>query len=387
VVSVKLVPRFKVFVAALVAALVGVLLVPTSQAGAVGDLSTVDVGLTPVVSGLNAPLAVVWRPGDPDMYVVEQNGFVRRIIGGYVVATPLTMKVSTGGERGLLGLAFSPNGTKAYINYTDLNGDTRVEEMPVNAKKKFVKASRRRLFIQQQPFANHNGGTLAFGPDGMLYIALGDGGSGGDPLGNGQNRNTLLGKILRISVTPAYGYEYSIPLDNPFVGVSGTRWEIWHYGLRNPWKFTFDKANGDMWIGDVGQNAREEVDVARAGSKGLNFGWARTEGFACFPSSRSCSTAGLTLPVADYRHDQGCSVVGGYVYRGQAFPALAGWYVFSDYCSGELFVIRPDGDGRRTPTVVTTTPQGVASFGEDKAGELYLANVSAGSVSRLVPSS
>jgi hypothetical protein len=227
-----------------------------------------------------------------------------------------------------------------------------------------------------QPYANHNGGHLAFGPDGFLYIASGDGGSGGDPHGNGQKLDTLLGKILRIDVDkPSGDRAYGIPADNPFANRPGARPEIFTYGMRNPWRVTFDPANKDLWIADVGQNRFEEIDVVRAGSGGgQNFGWNRMEGFHCFPSGNDCSTDGLTMPVSEYGHDAGCSVTGGVVARAEGSP-LDGGYVFSDYCSGTIWAIDASRDESRTPTVVGQSGASVSSFGVDDAGTIFVTDL------------
>jgi glucose/arabinose dehydrogenase len=331
--------------------------------------------------------------GSGRIFVAGQDGRIWVISGGRRAATPMldvSARIWAGGERGLLGLAFHPRfpaDPRFFVNYTDREGNTVIATFRLGSGEPArVDAGAEEVILRvAQPYPNHNGGGLAFGPDGYLYIGLGDGGSGGDPHDNGQRLDTLLGKMLRIDIDGSEGGRaYRIPPDNPFVGRAGARGEIWHYGLRNPFRFSFDRATGDLWIGDVGQNAREEVDVARAGASGLNFGWGRSEGSSCFPSTAACSFTGFTLPVTEYRHDQGCSIVGGYVYRGAAFPALTGWYSFSDYCSGRLFAVGAAGDQPRAPTVAGSSPTGVSSFGEDEEGELYLANVSAGSVSRLV---
>jgi glucose/arabinose dehydrogenase len=242
--------------------------------------------------------------------------------------------------------------------------------------------SRRNVLFVQQPFSNHNGGNLAFGPDGHLYIGLGDGGSAGDPFGNGQSISTPLGKMLRISPRPSGGEPYGIPRDNPFAGREGARPEIWAYGLRNPWRFSFDRETGDLWIGDVGQNAWEEIDVAPAGSPGgLNFGWDLFEGSHPFEGGDAGDALG---PVHEYPIGLGCAVTGGYVYRGEDIPELVGAYVFADFCRGalEAFVLR---DGRATQhRELGPVVQSVASFGEDAAGELYALSLS-GPVYRIVP--
>ncbi len=243
-----------------------------------------------------------------------------------------------------------------------------------------------RVFLHvDQPFANHNGGGTVFGPDGMLYIAFGDGGSGGDPQGNGQRLDTLLAKILRIDVDagPTDGREYGIPADNPFVGVQGARPEIWLTGLRNPWRIRFDRATGDLWIGDVGQGEWEEIDVARAGTKGLDFGWNRMEGFHCFEPADGCDQSGLTLPVAEYGHDLGCAVIGGVVVRGPGQGALEGGYVFGDSCSDNLWLMDPAGDGRREPVIVGRLGRTLSSIAEGEDGTVYATSLS-GQLLRLV---
>jgi glucose/arabinose dehydrogenase len=257
------------------------------------------------------------------------------------------------------------------VNYTNSSGDTRIAVFRVSSNPDLADPGSEQVVLSiPQPFSNHNGGMLAFGPDGKLYIGTGDGGSGGDPQGNGQNRNSLLGKLLRVSIDD--NGQLSVPPDNPFVGQAGTRGEIWSYGLRNPWRFSFDRSTGDLYLADVGQNAREEVDVAGAAQrgKGANFGWNIMEGSACYGSA-SCDRDGLTLPVLDYSHADGCSITGGYVYRGSAVPAVAGHYFYSDWCSGWVRSFRWTG-GTATETRDWPALQpggGVSSFGEDARGE------------------
>ncbi len=363
----------------------------TDKLGA--PVSNAPPSLQVVASGLTNALFVTAVPGDTArVFVVRQDGVVRVIRNDSLLAAPfldLTSLVTCCGERGLLGMAFHPqyatNGS-FYVDYTDVNGDTRVARYAVSADPDVADpASATIVLSQAQPFNNHNGGMLAFGPDGYLYVGLGDGGSGGDPQGNGQNLNTLLGKILRIDVDG--GSPYAVPATNPFVGVAGARAEIWAWGLRNPWRFSFDRTTGDLYIGDVGQSAREEVDVQpAAGPGGRNYGWVTMEGTICY-NAASCTQTGLTLPVLDYPHADGCSITGGYVYRGTRIPMLAGHYLYSDYCTGFVKSFRWVGGlstDLRDWSVELPAGTGVTSFGEDARGELYV-TTQAGAVYRIVP--
>jgi len=354
-----------------------------------GELPTeVAVRLVSVLNGLSSPVLAMSPPADPRLFVVEQPGRIRIARGGSVLPVPfldLTGRVSSGGERGLLGLAFAPDfatSGRFFVNFTDRDGDTRVESFRSAPGGDVADATSSRLWLQvDQPFSNHNGGHLEFGPDGMLYVGMGDGGSGGDPQGHGQNRATLLGALLRLDVSPSEP-PYRVPPDNPFVGQAGTRGEIWHYGLRNPWRFAFDRVGGMLWIGDVGQQRWEEIDAVPVATKGANFGWADREGRDCYRAS-PCPTSGLTAPVHVYSHDAGCSVTGGRVYRGNAIPALRGAYVFSDFCSGWLRAARMSaGDSANVFDLQTASPGNVTSFGEDANGEL-LVITQQGSVYRL----
>ena len=333
--------------------------------------------LDPVATGLESPVFLTAPSGDARLFVVEQPGRIRVIRNGRLVPRPyldISAKVGYGGERGLLGLAFHPhfaqNG-RFYVNYTDRNGDTRVERYEAApAADSADPASARLVLSVAQPYANHNGGDVLFGPDGMLYVGMGDGGSGGDPHGNGQSLGTLLGKLLRLDVDRAE--PYAIPPDNPFVGRSGARGEIWAYGLRNPWRIAFDRTAGLLYVADVGQNQWEEVDVARAGAGGLNYGWNRMEGSHCYGLG-PCRREGLTLPVLDYGHGDGCAIIGGFVYRGRAIPAAVGHYFYSDYCSGWLRSFRVVEKAATDRSIWRTRDAGsVLSFGEDASGELYL---------------
>ncbi len=364
------------------------------MAGKPFDPGRLRVAFADVVGGLQAPLAIV-NAGDGSgrIFVVQQGGQVRIVRDGALVSRPfldIAGRISSGGERGLLGLAFHPrfpDDPRIFVDYTDGNGDTRVSSFRVNPSAPDVvdPSTEQRLLFVKQPYPNHNGGALAFGPDGDLYISLGDGGSGGDPQGNGQSTKTLLAKILRIDVDhPSADRPYGIPGDNPFADGSAGLPEIWLTGLRNPWRISFDRATGDLWIGDVGQGSWEEVDVQRANVPGgTNFGWNRMEGNHCYQPSSDCANASLTLPVTDYGHDQGCTVIGGLVVRGTSQPALDGGYLFGDYCSGRVWAIDPATSDYRKPTLVAETTHNFAAFGEDEAGTPYAVDISAGTLLRV----
>jgi glucose/arabinose dehydrogenase len=335
-----------------------------------------------LVATLDQPLALAVRPGDDALYVAEKAGRVVSVRAGRVDPKPvldISSEVSTGGEQGLLGLTFSPDGSVLYVDYTDSNGDTRVASYPF-VDGVAVAGSRREVLFVHQPYSNHNGGDIHFGPDGALYVALGDGGSEGDPDRVGQDLGTLLAKLLRIQPGPTGGH--SIPADNPFVGHAGARPEIWAYGLRNPWRFSFDRQTGDMWIGDVGQGSWEEVDFQPAGSPGgANYGWSLMEGRHPYDGS---APPNHVPPIAEYSHDSGaCVVTGGYVYRGEAIPDLWGAYVFADYCLGKLTAIVQRGGRVVARRILGPRVPQVASFGEDGTGELYALSLE-GQVYRLV---
>jgi glucose/arabinose dehydrogenase len=348
------------------------------------------------LTNLGGTTAFAARKDDSSLYVTEQSGLVRAIRAGKLVARPvldLQSDTAAAGEQGLLGLAFAPDGSKLYVDYTDKSGDTHIDEFTMNGRVA-DQASRRNLLVVDQPQPNHNGGQLAFGPDGDLYIAFGDGGAANDEGaghangGNGQSLNTLLGKILRIDPTPGADAPYTVPATNPFVDRAGARPEIWAYGLRNPWRFSFDTDNGDLWIGDVGQDEWEEVDVApapptkRDAGSGDNFGWNRLEGTHPF---RGNAPAGAVPPVYEQSHDDGaCSVTGGFVYRGKAIPSLVGKYVFTDYCDGALRTLSPSGDGNYRADELDLSAENVSSFGQDNNGELYVLSQSNG-IFKLVP--
>ncbi len=346
----------------------------------------VVVTLQPVITtGLTAPVAVV-DPGDGTgrLFIAEQGGKIRIFQNGALLATPFldvsTLITTAGGEQGLLGLAFHPNyatNRQFFINYTDTNGDTviaRYQAQAANANLADTTTATRILFVDQ-PAANHNGGDLHFGPDGYLYIALGDGGGSNDTYQNGQNLNSLLAKILRIDVDRTDpGLAYAVPTTNPYYGQANKRGETWLWGLRNPWRFSFDRQTGDLFIGDVGQGAREEADFAAAGVSGLNYGWPIMEGSICRPPATTCDQTGLTLPINDYDHSLGVAITGGYRYRGTAIPTLSGVYVFSDYGSGRIWGLTQSGV-TWTRTELLDTPYNISSFGQDAAGELYIAHL------------
>ena len=368
---------------------------PTTTAPGSGVGEAPRLALEPAATGLESPVDIAWRPDDPgSMFIVEQGGRIRIVRGGAVLEPPfldIRGLVTAGGEQGLLGLAFHPDAAdgRFFVYYTALDGQQVVasyKTLPDDLDRADPKSAVILLQMADQ-YPNHNGGGLAFGPDGYLYISTGDGGGGGDPLDSGRHLDTLLAKILRIDVNVDAGSDppYAIPDDNPFVGVDGARPEIWLTGLRNPWRIRFDRATGDLWIGDVGQNEREEVDVARAGVGGLDFGWNIMEGSSCFRDGGvDCLTDDLTLPVAEYGHDQGCSVIGGTVYRGDGQPALRGWYVLSDNCSGRVWVLDPSRDDLRAPTFALDSHLSVSAIAEDATGELYFTDLAGGDLLHVV---
>lgn len=351
------------------------------------------VRLQQVAAGFSSPLYLTSPVGDAArLFVVERTGGIRIVKDGVLLAEPfldLSARTSTEGERGLLGLAFDPDYATTgsfVVHYTDLAGNTVLSRFQVSADPdRADPASERLILTAAQPFSNHNGGQVAFGPDGFLYLGLGDGGASGDPGGRGQDLSDLLGSILRIDVRSAD--PYTVPADNPFVGQPNARAEVWSYGLRNPWRFSFDRGTGDLYIADVGESQREEIDVstpAEGAGRGLNYGWNIMEGSRCF-TSPGCDRTGLTLPVLEYSHAGGCSVIGGYVYRGGAIPALQGHYFYGDFCQGWVRSFRYAGGSVTDETSwPTLSPGSILSFGEDSAGELYVLNA-AGGVFRIVP--
>jgi glucose/arabinose dehydrogenase len=347
-----------------------------------------------VAEGLDNPVDVVAADDGTDrIFVVEQGGRIRVVRDGALVEAPfldIAERLTSGGERGLLGLALHPdfpNDPRFFVDYTDLQGDTVISsfELSLDADSADPESERVLMHIDQ-PYPNHNGGAVVFGPDGMLYIGMGDGGSGGDPQGNGQRLDTHLGKILRVDVDvpTGQGAAYAVPPDNPFVGTAGAFPEIWLTGLRNPWRIRFDRPTGDLWIGDVGQGAWEEIDVVRSGQKGLNLGWNVMEGFACYEPASGCDQSGLSLPLAAYGHGLGCAVVGGVVIHDPAQAKLDGRYLFADECSGNIWTMDPTGDGRREPTLALESARSISAIGQSEDGAVYAVDLGSGRLFRVV---
>jgi glucose/arabinose dehydrogenase len=368
---------------------------PTSSAtpgpSAAGD----SIALEVVADLLDSPVEVTSAgDGTGRIFVVEQGGSIRIVADDGLAAEPfldVSDRVSSGGERGLLGLAFHPDfpaDPRFFVDYTDIQGDTVISSFTVDpaTPDRADPASELVLLTIPQPYANHNGGAIAFGTDGMLYIAMGDGGSGGDPEGNGQRLDTLLGKILRIDVLgpdATAASPYAVPDDNPYVGDADALPEIWLSGLRNPWRIRVDAATGDLWIGDVGQGAWEEIDVIRSGTSGQNLGWNTMEGSHCFATD-PCETDGLTLPVSEYDHDAGCSIVGGVVARGPAVPGIDGRYLFSDYCSGTIWTIDPASDALQAPELILESGRGISAISLDEDGTVLVTDLNGGELLRVV---
>ncbi|MCC7201347.1 MAG: PQQ-dependent sugar dehydrogenase [Nitrospirae bacterium] len=353
--------------------------------------------LKTIATGLDFPLYLASAPHDNNrLFVVEKGGVIRIIKNGTLLKSPfldIRSLVSRGSEQGLLGFAFDPDYKKNgrfYVSYTDTAGNSSIVRYLVSGNPDIAQPAADRFLLKiDQPYANHNGGDIAFGPDGHLYIGMGDGGSGNDPYGNGQDLTDLLGSLLRIDVRSPEGY--TIPPDNPFTGRSSVRPELWDYGLRNPWRFSFDRWTGDLYIADVGQNVREEINVAPAAKgrgKGLNYGWNIMEGTICTPGvNRNCDKTGLVLPVLDYDHRGGnCSVTGGYVYRGLTIPEIQGTYFYADYCAGWVRSFKySNGMATDQKEWDSLSPGGnITSFGEDSNGELYIIT-SQGGIYRIAP--
>jgi glucose/arabinose dehydrogenase len=332
-----------------------------------------QVRLRHLVGGLKSPVHLASIPSEPDrLYIVEQAGRIRVVERGRLLQKPfldITDNVRSGGEQGLLSVAFAPDYEESgrfYVDFTDVGGDTRVAEFQSRPREEPTR--RRELLFVDQPYANHNGGQLAFGPNGRLYVGMGDGGSAGDPEDRAQNLQTRLGKLL------------SLDVDDP-----DADWRIEGYGLRNPWRFSFDRETGDLWIGDVGQLEWEEIDWTPRGNRGPeNYGWNVFEGTHVYEDKNPNPIGRLVMPVAEYSHEEGCSVTGGFVYRGERIPGAFGRYFYGDYCSGTVWAVSPRGQGVSTPRRLPIEVSGLSSFGEDVAGELYLLSLE-GDVYRLDP--
>jgi glucose/arabinose dehydrogenase len=360
---------------------------PDPETGEAFDPEQVTLDLEEVASGFDQPLFVTHAgDGSGRTFVVERGGTIR-FLSDREVFLDISDRVESGGfEQGLLGLAFHPSFSENryfYVNYTGQGGDTVVSRFSVNEDGSAGDPNSEQIILQQeQPAANHNGGMIEFGPDGYLYIGLGDGGGANDQYGNGQNTETWLGTLLRIDVD---GEEpYAVPEDNPFVDDPNVRPEIWAYGLRNPWRFSFDRDTDDLYIADVGQNQFEWVHFRPAGDQGgENYGWPIVEGSHCF-QSEDCDKTGLVLPVAEYDHSLGCTIIGGYVYRGEAYPELRGAYLFGDFCSGRIWTLSQDAQGNWLTTEMLQADAQISSFGEDEAGEMYVTDLNGGVVYRVV---
>jgi len=357
-----------------------------------------SVTLTPVVSGFSSPVDLQSTDdGTGRLFVVEQAGTIRILQSGAVLPTPfldIRTRVTFSGEMGLLGVAFHPGFAQSghlYVNYvrTVMVGalaqrQTVIAEYQVSAAdaNQADATKERILLVIDQPYDNHKGGQLAFGPDKFLYIGLGDGGNGGDPLGNGQSLQTLLGKMLRLDVDHTTGaLPYAIPADNPFVAGGGLP-EIWAYGLRNPFRFSFDSMTGKLFVGDVGQSAYEEVDILQ---KGGDYGWNVMEGLHCYQPATGCNTTGLMSPIAEYSHSEGIAVIGGYVYHGAEIPALAGSYIFGDFGAGKIWRLTMDNSGTWQRVLLLSGGPNMSSLGRDAAGELYLVDYSGGAILKVAP--
>ena len=350
-----------------------------------------EVALREVATGLAQPVAMTTaRDGSGRLFITLQGGRIVIFDGKQVLSAPfldLRDRVSSGGERGLLSLAFHPDFARNrafFVNYTNRAGNTVVSRFEVSPQTPNIASpdSERPVLTVSQPYANHNGGQLQFGPDGFLYIGMGDGGSGGDPQNRAQNPHELLGKLLRIDVNQP---PYRIPADNPWVNRPNARPEVWALGLRNPWRFSFDRLTGDLYIADVGQDQWEEINFQPAGHPGgQNYGWRRMEGRHCFKPASACNDGTLILPVLEYDHRLGSAVIGGYVYRGSQIPVLVGRYVYGDFSSGRVWAARIR-QGAWVNEELMATGLSISSFGEDEAGELYLIDYAGGRLLQFAP--
>lgn len=354
------------------------------------DPARFSLKLEQVLTGLNQPVHVTGAgDGSGRLFAVEKAGRILILRGGQLDSTPFLdirgLVGSRGSEQGLLSVAFHPRYAETgwlYVNYTNREGHTVVARYSVSQDaNRADPASAAVLLEVRQPAPNHNGGYLLFGPDGYLYIGLGDGGGRADQFRNAQNMQVLLGKMLRVDVDAAF--PYGVPADNPFVGVADARAEIWAYGLRNPWRYAFDRVTGDLFIADVGQDRYEEVHLQPSGAGGQNYGWPAMEGAHCFPETVQCDRSGLDLPVAEYSHELGCSITGGPVYRGRAYPEAQGVYLYGDFCSGRIWALHQTADGAWSTTQMLQDRRSISSFGEDDEGEVYVVTLDPGALYRV----
>lgn len=361
------------------------------------SFSATDVTMTVIVGDLDQPVDIAWYRDPSVAYLATQGGFVIPLRGSEVGVPVLDLSADLAAEtveQGLLGLTFHPTEPFAYVNYTRGDGDTVIAEYEVRPDGTFALDTARTVLVIDQPTPSHNGGNLTFGPDGFLYIGSGDGGLNDDPDRRGLDPAILLGKILRIDPRPAGDAAYAIPADNPFVDVPGAQPEIWSIGLRNPWRFSFDAATGHLWVGDVGQNLWEEVNVAvatadgTAAGRGSNFGWSAFEGSHPFNEDQQAPDA--LMPVFEYEHgDEGCAITGGVVYRGAAAPTMVGWYVFGDWCSGKVWAmpgdIEPGTIVEASQVQLIGRPGTIASVRASPSGEIYVVGSTTGTVHRIDP--
>ena len=360
-----------------------------------------QIGLETFATGFINPVNMANAGGDDErLFVVEQAGAIQILNpDGSINATPFLninpIVINGGGERGLLGLAFHPNyeiNGYFYVNYSNNSGDTVISRFSRSTVNPDIadNNSELQLLTYIQPFINHNGGNIVFGPDGYLYISSGDGGSAGDPGDRAQSLTTLLGKMLRINVDGNSNANYGIPIDNPYFGSTSAMEEIWAYGLRNPWKFSFDKSTNDLWIADVGQNVREEINMVAQTEAGLNYGWRCYEGNSSFNLTDCPPIDTLTFPIAQYTHNGDgafkCSITGGYRYRGTAQPSLAGLYFFADFCSNEIGILEQSGADWNMTFTPAYIGNGWTTFGEDINGEIYIAGIESGTVYKIIES-
>ncbi|WP_417291457.1 PQQ-dependent sugar dehydrogenase [Corallibacter sp.] len=357
-----------------------------------------SIDIEPYASGFTNPVSIK-HAGDNRLFIVERAGVIKIVNNdGSTNPTPFidinTLVSNSGGERGLLGLAFHPNYLTNgffYVNYINNNGDTVISRFVTNPPDGNTAnpSTEEILLTIAQPYSNHNGGDIAFGSDGYLYIATGDGGSGGDPENRSQNLNSLLGKLLRIDVnTASGGNNYGIPNDNPFVGTANARDEIWAYGLRNPWRFSFDRQTNDIWIADVGQNDIEEINMVPITTAGVNYGWRCYEGNSAYNTTGCPDVNTITFPVSQYSHSGSgafkCSITGGYRYRGTAQSTLSGLYFFADYCSNEIGILEYNGTTWDMSFTQQYSGNNWTAFGEDVDGEIYVAGLSSGNIFKIV---